>query len=308
MKNKISIVIPLLNEESLIEELIFRVKKNVEKIISNYEIILIDDGSSDGTWSKIKKFATIDDKIKAIKFSRNFGHHFAITAGLKHATGEWVVVMDGDLQDRPEVIPELYHKIQEGYDIVFVSRIERPESKVYKLFQRLFYFILNTLSGIQLDSTQANFSIINEKVVNAFNSFPENKRFYGSTIKWLGFKSTSIAAKHGNRFSGQSSYSIKKRLELAGDIIFAFSDKPLKLIIKLGLFFSILSIGVFIWIVFSYLKYGFTVEGWASIILTIFLFGGLILTVIGIIGIYIGRIFNEVKHRPLFIISDELNL
>ena len=308
MLNDLSVVIPVLNESHLIKELISRVIANVDNITKNYEVIIVDDGSTDDTWHQIKLFAEQNFRIKAIKFSRNFGHHYAISAGLKNSNGSWVVVMDGDLQDRPEVIPTLYNKAQEGYDVVFVSRINRPENFIYKLLQKSFYFILNNLSGINFESSQANFSIISKKVVDAFNKFPENKRFYGSTIKWLGFKRTSISAEHGVRFAGKSSYTLKKRLNLAGDIIFAFSDKPLRFIVKLGLFFSSISILLFVWIIYLYFTSGFEVQGWTSLISSIFLFGGLILTVIGIIGIYIGRIFNEVKNRPLYITSDELNI
>jgi glycosyltransferase involved in cell wall biosynthesis len=304
----ISVVAPILNEETLISEFIKRVTVQLNKINSDYEIILIDDGSTDNSWSKIQIAAKEDKKIVGIKLSKNFGHHYAITAGLHNSKGEWVVVMDSDLQDRPEVIPELLDKAQEGFDVVFVSRQQRPESFAYKLGQRLFYTSLRFLSGIDFDSKQANFSIINRKVVEAFKKFPENARFYGSTIKWLGFSRASINAAHGLRFSGRPSYTIKKRITLALDIILSFSDRPLRFAIGLGLLMSAVSVLFSLWIFIGAINWGFSVIGWPSLIVSIFFTGGVILIVLGIIGIYLGRIFREVKARPLYVVSESLNI
>jgi len=304
----LSVVIPVFNENTLINELIRRVKLNVEKITQDYEIILVDDGSNDSTWEKISDEARLEKRIKGIKFSRNFGHHYAITAGLHEADGQWVVVMDGDLQDRPEVIPELYSKAQEGFEVVFVSRKNRPEKLYYRIAQRLFYLILRILSGIEFDSKQANFSIINKKVVDAFKSFPESARFYGSTIKWLGFSRSQIFADHGVRFSGRPSYTLKKRIKLASDIILSFSERPLKFSIGLGVSLSLVSLGLAIWVVLRSIFFGYAVTGWASIISAIFFSTGILLVVIGISAVYIGEIFREVKNRPLYIVSETSNL
>jgi len=304
----LSVVIPVFNENTLINELIRRVKLNVEKITQDYEIILVDDGSSDSTWEKISYEARLEKRIKGIKFSRNFGHHYAITAGLHEADGQWVVVMDGDLQDRPEVIPDLYSKAQEGFEVVFVSRKNRPEKLYYRIAQRLFYLILRILSGIEFDSKQANFSIINKKVVDAFKSFPESARFYGSTIKWLGFSRSQIFADHGVRFSGRPSYTLKKRIKLASDIILSFSERPLKFSIGLGVSLSLVSLGLAIWVVLRSIFFGYAVTGWASIISAIFFSTGILLVVIGISAVYIGEIFREVKNRPLYIVSETSNL
>ena len=304
----LSLVIPVYNESSLIDELVKRVKTNVKLITEDFEIIIVDDGSQDDTWNSIQNEAKLENRIKAIKFSRNFGHHYAITAGLHNSNGEWVVVMDGDLQDRPEVIPELYKKAQEGFDVVFVSRQNRPEKLYYRIAQKIFYRILKSLSGIQFDSRQANFSIINKKVVVAFEKFPEYARFYGSTIKWLGFKRSFILADHGVRYSGKPSYTIRKRFKLASDIILSFSDRPLKLVIGFGLLMSSISIVFALWIIYGTLNWGYSVTGWSSVIVSILFSSGLILTVLGVIGIYLGRTFQEVKRRPLFIISETFNL
>lgn len=303
----LSVVIPVFNENSLINELIRRVKLNVEKITQDYEIILVDDGSSDSTWEKISAEAILEKRIKGIKFSRNFGHHYAITAGLHEVAGQWVVVMDGDLQDRPEVIPELYSKAQEGFEVVFVSRKNRPEKLYYRIAQRLFYIVLRILSGIEFDSKQANFSIINKKVVEAFRNFPEHARFYGSTLKWLGFKRSEVYADHGVRFSGKTAYSLKKRIKLASDIIIAFSERPLKLAIGLGVLISTFSTIIAIWLVYGKLNWGFSVTGWTSLMFSIFFLSGILFVILGIHGIYLGRLFQEVKNRPLYIVSERCN-
>ena len=304
----LSVVVPVYNESSLIKELIHQIKFSVKSLTEDFEIILVDDGSQDETWNFIENEANQEKRIKGIKFSRNFGHHYAITAGLHNSTGDWVVVMDGDLQDRPEVIPDLYNKAQTGFDIVFVSRQNRPEKLYYRVAQKFFYWTLRTLSGIDFDSRQANFSIINRKVVEAFKNFPENARFYGSTIKWLGFNRSFILADHGIRYSGKPSYTLKKRIKLASDIILSFSERPLKFAIGLGLLISTISILLALWVVYGTFRWGYSVTGWASGIVSILFSSGIILTVLGIIGIYLGRIFQEVKGRPLFIISESFNL
>lgn len=299
----LSVVIPVLNEETLIQELVNRVKSNLEKITQDYEIVLVDDGSVDSTWDKIVSEANLEKRIKAIKFSRNFGHHYAITAGLRQSSGNWVVVMDGDLQDRPEVIPDLYNKAQEGFEVVFVSRKNRPESVQYKVAQKIFYFFLRKLSGMDFDSNQANFSIISRKVVEAFGGFSENTRFYGSTIKWLGFNRTQIFADHGQRFSGKPSYTLKKRFKLASDIILSFSERPLRFAISIGVLISMLSLVLTAWIIYKSIFFDFSVTGWASVISAILFSSGVILVVLGVSGIYIGEIFKQVKNRPLYIIE-----
>lgn len=304
----LSVVIPVYNESLLINELVTRVKLNLEKVTQDYEIVLVDDGSKDATWEKVSTEASLERRIKGIKFSRNFGHHYAITAGLHQVTGEWVVVMDGDLQDRPEVIPELFKKAQEGFDVVFVSRLNRPEKPYYLFLQKKFYFALKFLSGVKFDSSQANFSIINKKVVDAFNRFPEHSRFYGSTILWLGFKRSQIYADHGVRFSGTPSYTLKKRIKLAADIILSFSERPLKFAIGLGIIMSGISLAAAAWIIYNSIFKGFTVSGWASLISAIFLSTGILLIVLGIQGVYLGRTFQQVKNRPLYITSEMINI
>jgi dolichol-phosphate mannosyltransferase len=195
----------------------------------------------------------------------------------------------------------------EGYDVVFVSRKNRTEKIYYRISQKIFYFILNLLSGVNFDSSQANFSIINRKVVEAFKAFPENSRFYGSTIKWLGFNQTSIKGDHESRFAGNASYTLKTRLKLANDIILSFSDRPLRFAILLGSLVSFSSLLCAFWFLYGSLNWGYSIVGWPSLIISIFFLGGINLITLGIIGIYIGRIFTQVKERPLYVISEKIN-
>jgi glycosyltransferase involved in cell wall biosynthesis len=303
---EICVVAPIYNEEALISEFVNQVSRNLSSLTNDYEIILIDDGSQDSSWEIIRKEVAKNDKIKALKFSRNFGHHYAISAGLNNSNSSWTVVMDSDLQDRPEIIPVLYRKAKEGYPVVFVTRTKRPEPFYYLFFQKLFYVVLNLLSGLKFNSKQANFSIIHRDVVEAFNNFPEHVRFYGSTIKWLGFDTTEVEAEHGNRFSGRPSYTLKKRIQLAADIILSFSDRPLKFAIGFGMAMFLISLSLTSLIVFRTIRAGF-VEITPSIVLgTVCLIGGSILVVLGIIGVYLSRVFTEVKKRPLYVISDKI--
>jgi len=297
---EISVVAPVFNEESLIVEFISQVIRVLETINKDYELILVDDGSTDSSWQAIKIEAQKNEKIKAIKLSRNFGHHYAITAGINKSISKWTVVMDSDLQDRPDVITELYKKANQGFDVVFVTRKNRPEALWYLFIQKIFYKILNVTSGLKFNSSQANFSIINFKVAKAFKIFNEYSRFYGSTIKWLGFETTEIEADHGVRFSGKPSYTIKSRIKLASDISLAFSDRPLKFAI-LESFVSILLI-----LIFGIINQidNFTNNNFRIFILII---SGLVFNIIGIFGVYLLSIFKEVKNRPLYIISEEIN-
>lgn len=303
----LSVVIPVYNETELIEELIGRTNKVLLEMEISYEILLVDDGSVDDSWSKITSLKARFPNLKSIKFSRNFGHHYAISAGLREVTGDFAVVMDGDLQDRPEVIPKLFQKIHEGFDVVFVARENRPESKLYLLLQRIYYFILNTLSGLEFNSKYANFSIINRKVIDSFNLLSENTRFYGSSILWLGYQKGEVSAQHGTRFAGKPSYTISKRIRLALDVIIAFSDRPLKFAIYLGITQALVSIIFVINLVSKYFL-GSNSESIQEIILaSIFLSTGIIVLILGLIGIYIGRIYRETKMRPLFLISERID-
>ena len=232
----------------------------------------------------------------------------AITAGLDHTNGNWVVVMDGDLQDRPEVIPELYAKAQEGFDVVFVARKNRPESVFYQWVARLFYRIFQLISDTTSNPEFANFSIISRQVVEQCRNMREELRFYGGMVNWLGFSQTFITADHGVRFAGTTHYSWRKRFKLAWFIIIAHSDRPLHFSVALGLSMSTVSLLIGLYILFRALTTGIPVAGWASLMVAIFFNSGLILGVLGIIGIYLGKTFHQVKGRPLYVVSEKTGL
>ncbi len=302
----ISILVPLYNEQESIDYLIERLILTLRKMKISYEIILIDDGSSDSTWSKLIRLSETTENLKCVRLSKNFGQHNAITAGLSICNSEWTVVMDGDLQDRPEEIPNLYSKTQEGFEIVFVSRKNRNESKLYLLAQKIFYKLLRKLSDIQFDEGTANFSIINKKVVEAYNFIEDHNRFYGSTIKWLGFKSTLIEADQGQRFAGETSYTLSSRWDLALATILNYSEKPLKLAIKTGIFVSTISLACGLFFAYRKIFFGEGILGWPSLIVSIYFLAGVILIFMGILGIYIGQILKEVKKRPSYLIDQIL--
>jgi polyisoprenyl-phosphate glycosyltransferase len=302
----ISIIAPLHNEQESIESLIERLILTLRKMKLTYEIILVDDGSSDSTWSKLVQLSEITENLKCVRLSKNFGQHNAITAGLSMCNSEWTVVMDGDLQDRPEEIPNLYSKALEGFEIVFVSRKNRNESKFYLFAQKIFYKLLRKLSDIQFDAGTANFSIINKKVVEAYNFIEDHNRFYGSTIKWLGFKSTLIEADQGQRFAGETSYTLSSRWDLALATILNYSEKPLKIAIKIGIFVSTASLAFGLFFAYRKIFFGEGILGWPSLIVSIYFLAGVILIFMGILGIYIGQILKEVKKRPSYLIDQIL--
>ena len=300
----ISVIIPVFREELLLLELRDRLRSALSSITEDFEVILVDDGSVDGSWNVIHDISEEDSRIKAIRFTRNFGQHYAITAGLDACDGDWVVVMDGDLQDRPEVIPELYAKVQEGYDVVFVARQNRPESRLYQLAQRTFYAIFRYLAATEYNPEYGNFSIMSRAVVKHFRSLHENLRFYGAIVHWLGFRHASIQAEHGTRYAGTSVYTLGSRIRLAATIIVAYSDKPLRLSIGLGLVMATLSFLYGGYIVLRAIFGDLAVQGWASLIVSIYLVGGILMVVLGIIGIYIGKMYNEMKRRPLYVVAE----
>ena len=303
---RISAVVPIYREEAVLRELCKRLGEALGRVSEEFEIVLVDDGGDDGSWNIIEQLSGDDPRIKGIKFSRNFGQHYAITAGLDACDGDWVVVMDGDLQDDPAAIPELYAKAREGYDVVFAARRNRPESLLYRLAQRCFYGTLRYLAKTDYDPAHGNFSIVSRRVVEHFRSLNENLRFYGGIVNWLGFEHASIPVQHGARFAGESSYTLGKRIRLAAHITLAHSDRPLRFSIGLGLVMSALSFAYGGYIIVRAMISDFSVEGWASLIASIYFTGGIILVVLGIVGIYIGKIFGEIKRRPLYVVAKQV--
>jgi dolichol-phosphate mannosyltransferase len=304
----LSVVIPVYKAEDIVEELITRVKNALGFTAGSYQVILVDDGSDDNSWLVIENICRSNPEIKGIKLSRNFGQHHAITAGLDHCSGDWVVVMDCDLQDRPEEIYPLYQKAQEGFDIVFAQRNNRTDSFGKKLLSKLFYKLYSYLTGIKYDGTVANFGIYSKQVIDATKEMKEPMRAFSPMVRWVGFKKTSIKVEHGQRFSGKTTYSVTKLVNLALDIVLSYSDKPLKLIVRLGFFIAAMAFAFAVYIFYRYCTGQITVSGYTSIIVSIWFLGGLIIMILGVLGLYVAKIFAGVKNRPLYIVDKMINI
>lgn len=304
----ISVVSPVYKGEKMVEELVRRVSSAVSQISNQYEIILVEDGSPDNSWSEIEKACLSHPQVKGISLSRNFGQHYAIMAGLDNAKGEWIVVMDCDLQDVPEEIPKLYQKAtQDQYDFVRGQRTNRNDAESKKITSRLFYLLLSYLIGKKLDPSTANFGIFHRKVVDAIRLTKDKHKVFVLMLHWVGFKGTHIPVEHHPRFQGKSSYSLKKLLDLALEIILTHSDKPLRLMIRAGFVVTLLAFGTGLYFLVMNLLNRITVSGFTSVIVSISFFSGLIIFFLGIIGLYIGKTFEGVKDRPIYIISKRLN-
>lgn len=304
----ISIVSPVYKGERMVAELVRRNVETVRSITDDYEIILVNDASPDNSWSEIVRQCAENSRVKGVNLSRNFGQHYAITAGLHYATGEWVIVMDCDLQDRPEEIPNLYRKAQEGFDIVFARRAVRKDGIVKKGTSALFYRVFRQLSGIESDKAVANFGIYHKRVIEEFNRMPEQSRFFPSQIRYLGFKDTAIDVEHSERSEGKSSYSLMKRFKLGFDVIVSNSNKPLRFAVGLGFCMSALSFLLALYNVIAKWAGVIQVPGYTTTVFSIWFVGGLLLLVMGIMGLYIGKIYDQVKGRQLFIVKDKVNL
>ena len=303
----ISVVSPVYRADKIVQELVKQVKENLLTITEDFEIILVNDASPDNSWVAIETECKKDKRVKGINLSRNFGQHYAITAGLSYAKGEWVVVMDCDLQDRPDEIPNLYKKAMEGWDIVLARRAERKDSLLKKFSSKLFNFIFTYLSGIKQDNV-ANFGIYNSAVILEYNKMKEYARAFGSLIRYLGFNSTTIDVKHSTRHEGKSSYSLSKLFRLTIDVTLSNTNKPLMLTVKLGFIVSLISFLLALYNVVAYYLDINQLPGFTTTIFSIWFVGGLILFVLGIVGLYIDKIFDQVKERQLFIVRDKLKV
>lgn len=304
---KISVVSPVYRGEKMVSELVRRNVEAMDSIEVDYEIILVNDASPDESWRAIEQECKKNPKVKGLNLSRNFGQHYAITAGLSYAQGEWIVVMDCDLQDRPEEIPNLYAKAQEGYDIVLARRVNKQFGFFKKLSSSLFHYMFDKLSGSKTDESVANFGIYSKQVIAEYNKVPEYARSFQSIIGYLGFKTTAIEVEHAERAEGKSSYNLRRLLKLSFDIIISNSNKPLRFAVGLGFGMSCLSFILAAYNVLAKLLGIILVEGYTTTIFSIWFVGGLLLFVMGILGLYIGKIFDQVKGRQLFIIKEKLN-
>lgn len=304
----ISVVVPVYGCRAALRELHERLTTTLSNLVESYEIILVNDNCPQNSWEVIEEICKEDKHVIGIEMARNFGQIQAITAGMDYSTGDWVVVMDCDLQDRPEEIMNLYRKAQEGYDVVFARRKNRKDSFLKVLVSKIFYKIYNFASGGNYDPAICNFSISKRIVVENYCKMRELHRAYVIYIKWLGFKQTAIDVEHDARKEGKSSYNFKKRIKMAGEILTSQSDKLLKLTVGMGFFITVCSliaiIAIFIRHFFMHVA---TVSGWSSTIVSIFFMGGLMIMCIGVVGIYVGNIFMQVKERPLYVIRTVLN-
>lgn len=307
MSNKrphISVVTPVYGCAKALPELYERLVKTLTPITENFDIIMVNDQSPDKAWDVIQQLAAKDQRVKGINLSRNFGQHRAITAGLDYADGEWVVVMDCDLQDQPEEIVKLYNKAQEGYDAVFGRRAQRKDTFFKKFTSKIYNKVFTFISGMETDPATANFSIISHNVVKYYRKMREQNRAYPPFVNWLGFKRADIDIEHAPRAHGESSYSFRKLMALAINSIVAHSNKPLRLSIEFGFLMTFFSLLYALWLVIRYFIYGVPVAGWTSVMVSIYLIGGLLFANMGILGLYIGKIFNETKQRPIYVVSD----
>lgn len=306
-KPQFSIVSPVYSAENIVDKLVAEIVESIEQLTHNYEIILVEDGGPDHSWDKIKSNCSNYEKVRGIKLSRNFGQQAAIHAGLDASRGDWVVVMDCDLQDKPSEIAKLYTKALEGYDVVVASRQDRQDSRYKKILSSLFNRAMSYLTGTEQDSTVANFVLYSRKAVNALAKMQDYNRYYPMMMQWIGFSMAKVKIEHAEREEGESSYSFRKRLKLALDTMLTFSDKPLRMVVRWGVYIAIIAVLAAVILVIVYFIRSFKPPGWLSLALLITFFSGSIISVLGVVGLYVGRIFETVKGRPSYLVDEELN-
>lgn len=303
-----SVVIPEYKGEKMVNELIERLKLSIGQITDSYEIILVNDASPDNTWEEIQRVCNLDPRVKGLNLSRNFGQHYAITAGLHYTIGDWVIVMDCDLQDRPEEIPNLYKKALEGWDIVYAKRVNKQFGFWKKMSSVAFHKVFDWMSGMKTDSAKGNFGIYNKKVITEYNKIGEVARSFGSLIQHLGFKKTDLDVQHAARGEGKSSYTLSKLLALAFDSIISNSNKPLRLAVLWGFIMAGLSFMLAIYNVIAKLTGIIEVSGYTTTIFSIWFVGGVLLMMMGVLGLYVGKIYNQVKGRPIYVVAEKINI
>ncbi len=310
-KSKVTLVIPMYYEEKVAEECYKRVKENLVKL-ENYEheIIFVNDGSKDKTLEILQKIAEEDVNVKVISFSRNFGHQAAVTAGLQYVTGDAIVIMDADLQDPPELIPDMLKLWEDGNEVIYGKRKSRDGESIFKLFTaKMFYKTLNALSDVEIPKDTGDFRLVDRKVVDTINALPEHNKFLRGLFSWVGYKQKAFEYERKERFAGETKYPLKKMLKLASDGIISFSTKPLKLVGALGMISIIISI---VLLTYAFVSYIFNLNnisaGWTSIMVVVTFFSGIQLLSIWIIAEYVGRIYDETKQRPQYIVDRKINI
>lgn len=293
--------------EDIVELLVKRIQFSVSEITDTYEIILVDDGSKDRSWQKIEEQSKQFNNVIGVKLSRNFGQHYAMSAGMAEAKGDWIVLMDCDLQDPPEEIVNLYKKAQEGYSVVLAVRTKVKEGFFKRSFSRVFYRVFEYFTDTDMESISSSIKLIARPVVDNFNEMHERHRFFGGMLGWLGYKTAHITIEHAERVSGKSSYDFRKRMNMATMAIVSFSIKPLLIAIRIGIVLTIVSGTYILGLVIRNLVYKTTAIGWSSLIASVFFSTGMLTTLMGVIGVYVGKIFEEVKKRPVYIIEKTTN-
>lgn len=304
----ISIVVPVYGSDGTLIELYERVVAAVTRIPASFELIFVDDCGPGRPWELINEMAHRDPRVIGLKLSKNFGQHSAIMAGVDLARGKWLVIMDCDLQDRPEEIPRLWAKAQEGHDIVVGRRVERKDGLLKRQISRFFWWFFVYMTDQESDATQASFGIYSRKVVDVVKELPEQPRVFPLLVRWAGFKVTPIDVEHCRRLEGKSSYNFSRRLLLAMDSIVSYSNKPLRMCVQFGLLMAFTSFCFGLWLLTRYFFFDYTVAGWTSVMVSLYFLSGILLVGMGVLGIYIGRIFNQVKQRPLYIIKGRTSI
>lgn len=304
MKPAVSVVVPIYKSESTVVELCERLTKHLESAKLTFEIVLVNDGSPDNSWSLIESLVTQNKNVVAVNLSRNFGQHNAILAGLEQSVGEWVVVMDADLQDTPEVIATLWEKATtEGVDNVIVRRKNRNDGFLTSITSKMFYKILSILNGMQIERDSGNFGIYSRRQVEAIVSVGDQDFFLPTVVKWSGYKGSNLEIERPSRQTGQSSYTLPKRLRLAIRVLVINSNKLLGLSITAGLLATVFGFVYAIYLVVQAITNKIQVAGWASIMVVIFFMGGAILVSNGVLGLYLGRVFENTKNRPRYVVA-----
>lgn len=303
----LSVVIPVYNEEALLHELHRRLKGALEPLGLRYEVILVNDGSRDRTPAILAELTASEPAFRAIHFSRNFGHQAAVTAGLDHASGQAVLVMDADLQDPPELVGEMLAKWREGWQVVYGVRRKRKESAIKRLAYWGFYRLLRTVTNVEIPLDAGDFALMDRRVVAALRALPERNRFVRGIRSWVGFRQTGLAYERDARYAGEVKYTFSKLVRLALDGLIAFSYAPLRVAVYLGLLISIASFVIALFFLFYKLIVGVDVPGWTSLLIAVLFMGGIQLLTLGVMGEYVSRIYDEVKQRPVYVVAELAN-
>lgn len=304
----ISVVTPVYGCKTCLMQLYLRLQRTLEQISLDFEIIMVDDSSPDDAWAVIEGLCATDSRVKGIRLSRNFGQHNAITAGLDHVMGDWVVVMDCDLQDQPEEILKMYARAMEGFDVVFGRRFNRQDRFLKRATSRAFNALLSVLMDQKLDPKIANFGVYRRSVIEGFRRIHDVDRSFPVFVRWLGFRRTAVDIEHMRRPEGKSSYSLFKLLSFALSNVTAYSNKPLVLSIYFGLIMSGCSVLIGLYFIFRFVHWGVGVEGWTSLMVSLYFIAGLLFANLGILGLYIGKAFDQSKGRPLYVIREAVNV